>query len=89
MATRVVHEEVELVGVGLASLVNIFNPEKIIIGGGLSEAGRWFIDKVAEEVAKRAMEESFKSVKIVPAKLGNKAGWLGAAALAQQYYSSK
>lgn len=86
VAVRVVNEEIQMVGAGLSSLVNIFNPEKIIIGGGLSEAGQWFIDEIAEEVRKRAMEESIKSVKIVSAELGNKAGWLGAAALAQQHY---
>lgn len=88
VAIRVVNEEIEMVGVGLASLVNIFNPEKIIIGGGLGEAGQWFIDRIAQEVRRRAMAESVKSVEIVSAKLGNKAGWLGAAALARQYYLS-
>lgn len=87
-AVRVVKEEIEMVGVGLTSLVNIFNPEKIIIGGGLAEAGQWFIDGVVRVVGKRAMAESIKSVKIVPAQLGNKAGWLGAAALAKEEYLS-
>lgn len=82
VATRVIDEEIKMVGAGLASLVNIFNPQRIIIGGGLSEAGQWFIDRIAAEVERRSMEQSLKSVEIVPAKLGNKAGWLGAAALA-------
>jgi len=88
VATQVINEEIKMIGAGLASLVNIFNPQRIIIGGGLSEAGQWFIDQIAAEVEKRAMQESFKSVEIVPAKLGNKAGWLGAAALAWKQYLS-
>jgi len=86
IAVQVVLDEVELTGAGLASLVNIFNPQRIIIGGGLSEAGQWFIDQIAEAVERRAVKDSFRSVEIVAAQLGNKAGWLGAAALAHQYY---
>lgn len=88
VATKVINEEIKMVGAGLASLVNIFNPERIIIGGGLSDVGQWFIDLIAAEVEKRAMEQSFKSVEILLAKLGNKAGWLGAAALAWRQYLS-
>jgi glucokinase len=82
LAVEVVQYEVEMLATGLANLVNIFNPERIIIGGGLSQAGQWFIDKVKEAVKKKAMKESLNSVEILPAELGNKAGWLGAAALA-------
>lgn len=88
VAVQVVRDEVELTGAGLASLVNIFNPQRIIVGGGLSEAGQWFIDQIAEAVERRAVKESFKAVEIVAAQLGNKAGWLGAAALAHQNYLS-
>ena len=46
--------------------------------------------KITNEVKKRAMKESFKEVKIFPAALGNKAGWLGSAVLAyHQYYLNK
>jgi glucokinase len=85
IAVQVVRDEVRFIGAGLASLVNIFNPERIIIGGGLSEAGQWFIDEIVKATEGRAVEDSFKSVEIVAAKLGNKAGWLGAAALARQH----
>lgn len=82
LACEVVQHEVEMIAAGIANLVNIFNPERIIIGGGLSQAGQWFIDKIKKVLKKRAMKESLNSVKIFSAELGNKAGWLGAAALA-------
>lgn len=88
LAVEIVRYEIEMVAAGLANLVNIFNPERIIIGGGLSEVGQWFVDKITVEVKIRAMKESVKSVEILPAELGNKAGWLGAAALAQKHYLS-
>jgi glucokinase len=88
IAAQVVKDEVEFTGTGLASLVNIFNPQRIIIGGGLSEAGQWFIDQIVKAVERRAVRDSFESVEIVAAQLGNQAGWLGAAALARQHYLS-
>lgn len=84
-AVRVVEEEIAMSAVGLANLVNIFNPYKIIIGGGLSEVGDWFIQRIANKVRERAMEDAINSVEIVRAELGNKAGLLGAAALAIEY----
>ena len=82
VAKQVVEEEVEMVAAGLANLVNVFNPQIIIIGGGLSEVGEWFINRISEATGNRAMECAMKNVQIVKAKLGNKAGWLGAAAFA-------
>lgn len=85
IAIHVVRDEFKFVGAGLASLVNIFNPERVIIGGGLSQAGQWFIEGIVKSTEERAVEDSFKTVEIVAAKLGNKAGWLGAAALARKH----
>jgi glucokinase len=72
------------VGVGLANLINIFNPELIVIGGGLSSIGDMLLKpafKVAEE---RAFKEAFKAVRFAPAGLGRNSGVLGAAAFAFQ-----
>ena len=54
----------------------------IIIGGGVSEAGKQFIEKVYQACQERAMPVSFKNVEIVGATLGNRAGILGAGAFA-------
>jgi len=77
-AESVVIEEILLVAVGIANLLNIFNPEVFIIGGGVSEAGDWFIEEIAQMTYSRAMAPATEDVQIVRAKLGNSAGWMGA-----------
>jgi len=65
-------------GRGLASAINIFNPEIVIIGGGVAEAGEIFIGKVRETALRYAMTKPKENVKVVMARLGNNAGFLGA-----------
>lgn len=69
-------------GRGIAGFINIFSPQKIIIGGGLSEAGTFYIDKLNEQAFKYAMADTCVNTEIAAAKLGNDAGCLGAASLA-------
>lgn len=71
-------------GVGLSGVVNILNPEAIIIGGGVAKAGKFILDKVQQVIFKRAMPHSVKTVKILKAKLGVDAGMLGAALLIEE-----
>lgn len=66
---------------GLAGLINIFSPQQVVIGGGISEAGDFYIDEIRKETLKLAMKETQVFTKIIGAELGNKAGILGAAAL--------
>lgn len=68
-------------GVGLASLINIFNPEKIIIGGGVANAGTLLSGPMLKTIKERALAVSLQDVKIVRAKLGEEAGVIGAAML--------
>ncbi|MEX6687807.1 ROK family protein [Danxiaibacter flavus] len=67
--------------VGIASLINVFAPQKVIIGGGISEAGDFYCEKISALVNKMAMKETSEFTRIELASLGNKAGFLGAAAL--------
>lgn len=85
-AQQVVETEIRMVAVGIANLINIFNPRKIIIGGGVSEAGDWFVERIAGAARERAMEPALENLEIVRATLGNKAGWLGAAAFALSHF---
>ncbi|MBI3990886.1 MAG: ROK family protein [Candidatus Omnitrophica bacterium] len=71
-------------GMVLAGVVNFLNPEKIIIGGGVAKAGNFLFNPVRKTVLAYAMDLPAKATAIVPAKLGNDAGIIGAATLARQ-----
>jgi glucokinase len=70
------------VGVALANLVNIFNPEVIVIGGGVIAAGELLLAPARAELAARALPPSRDEVRVLPARFGVEAGMVGAAALA-------
>lgn len=70
------------VGVGLANLINIFNPELIVIGGGLSNMGDMLLDPAIKTAGERAFKEAYQSVRFASAQLGGYSGILGAAAFA-------
>jgi glucokinase len=70
------------VGVAIASFVNIFNPEVVVVGGGVMGAGEMLLEPARAEVAARALPPSRDVVRIVAAEFGHEAGMVGAAALA-------
>jgi glucokinase len=70
------------VGVGLANLINIFNPELIVIGGGLSNIGDMLLEPAFKTAGERAYTEAFQAVRFASAGLGRNSGVLGAAAFA-------
>ena len=72
---------------GLITLVHIFNPGMIILGGGIMEQD-YVVGRVREQLEKHIMP-SFRNVKIVQAQLGNMAGMLGAAQAAQREYEKR
>ena len=72
------------VGVGLANLINIFNPELIVIGGGLSNIGDMLLEPAFKTAGERAYKEAFQAVRFASAELGRNSGVLGAAAFALQ-----
>jgi glucokinase len=72
------------VGVGLTNLINIFNPELIVIGGGLSNIGDMLLAPAFKTAGQRAYKEAFQAVRFVTAQLGRNSGVLGAAAFAFQ-----
>ena len=71
-------------GVGLAILVNVLNPERIVIGGGVAGAGDWFLGAARSEGERRAWVQSWNECAVVPAKLGATAGAIGAALMGLQ-----
>jgi len=69
------------IGVGIVNLIHLFNPELIVIGGGVSKAGDLLFDPIRSTVNERAMTSMQQGVRIVPAALGDDVGLLGAACL--------
>ncbi len=84
LASEVISQAATYLGIGLANLVNIFNPEMIIVGGGVSEMGELLLEPARQVVKERAFELSARAVRIVRAQLGDDSGLLGAAAFAFQ-----
>ncbi|OGO61041.1 MAG: hypothetical protein A2Z36_00300 [Chloroflexi bacterium RBG_19FT_COMBO_48_23] len=80
LAADIVREAANYLGVGLANLVNIFNPELIVIGGGLSKMGDMLLKPARKVVKERAFKLPTRTVRIVRARLGSSAGIIGAAA---------
>lgn len=68
-------------GIGINNILNIFNPELVVIGGGMAEAGELILAPARRVVAERTLHPNKDVAKIVQAGLGNQAGVMGAAAL--------
>ena len=79
LAGDVINNAATYLGVGMVSLVNIFNPEMIIVGGGVANMGDLLLAPVRQMVKERAFPESAAAVRIANAELGSDAGLLGAA----------
>ena len=71
-------------GKKIAFLVNLLNPEVVVIGGGVEQAGSIFMDSAKRTVHSWAREENIRNLKIVPARLGENAVAMGAACLVLQ-----
>ncbi|MDH4220583.1 MAG: ROK family protein [Candidatus Aminicenantes bacterium] len=71
-------------GIGLSIVINLLNPEKILLGGGVMEAGNFLLQPAIEEASKRSFKGSFECCSIERAILGNKAGFVGAALWSKQ-----
>ena len=84
LAGEVVRQAAVYLGIGLTNIVNIFNPDMIVIGGGVAKMGELLLEPARQVVAERAFKLPASAVKIVPARLGDDAGVLGAALFVRQ-----
>jgi glucokinase len=79
-------EALELIGtnlgIGISNIVNVFNPQVVVIGGGVIAAGELMLQPARRVVAERALPPGRDQVRIVAAQFGFEAGMIGAAALA-------
>lgn len=74
----------EHLGNALAGVVNLLNPDCIVVGGGIAAAGRIFFPVIKKTITKKAMPVQAGHVKILKAKLGSDAGLIGAAILVKE-----
>nr|WP_051352879.1 ROK family protein [Picosynechococcus sp. NKBG15041c] len=77
----------KLLGAGLTSLIYIFTPEIVIIGGGISASSEFFLPAAIAEIERRVLPSSRVDLEITKATLDNNAGMVGAAKLALQQFS--
>lgn len=82
LARRLIERTGYYLGVGLANLINLFNPELIVIGGGMSNIGDMLLKPAFLEAGRRAFKQSYAAVRFAQAELGRNSGVLGAAAFA-------
>lgn len=82
VAKEILNTSLTYLGITVANVITSFDPEKVVIGGGVINGGDIVLETVKEEVAKRCMKVFVDSCSIEKAKLGGQAGVLGAAALA-------
>ena len=81
LAVECMNEHFYYLGRGIAGFVNIFSPQRIVIGGGVAESGSFYLEKIRAVFKKHVIADCALNTKIVAAELGNKAGLIGAASL--------
>tara|TARA_A100001037_G_scaffold54587_4_gene46938 strand:+ start:5665 stop:6645 length:981 start_codon:yes stop_codon:yes gene_type:complete len=85
LANQIIDDAIFYLGTGLTSIVNVLSPEKIIIGGGLSNQWENYVTPAIKLMHQQAYADSWKSVDVVPSELGANAGALGAIVFSQQF----
>ena len=78
-SAEVMRETAKFLGTGIANLINILNPEMVVISGGVTRAGRHLMEPLQAEVRRRAFREAADACEIVTGELGDMAGVIGAA----------
>jgi glucokinase len=81
LAVQVMERAAFYLGIAMVTFVHTFDPQLIIVGGGVSKAGDLLFTPVRGIIAERAMTEEWRRTPIVPAVLGDDVGLLGAVAL--------
>ena len=84
IALEVIAETARYLAIGLAGVVNLLNPEMVIVGGGVADGGAGFVETVAQELRPRVCDTAAEKLRIVKASLGNNAGFIGAGILGEE-----
>jgi len=85
-ALTVINETAEYLAFGLAGVVNLLNPDLVIIGGGVADGGAGFVESVTQNLRRRICDSAADNLRVVKATLGNNAGFIGAGILGEERY---
>ncbi len=85
VARAIIQDTAEALGIGLVNIIHIFNPEVIILGGGVMQMGSLLLEPALQVVQERAIKASRDAVRIIQAQLGEDVGLIGAGALIYHY----
>jgi len=75
------------IGIGMTNIIALFDPNIVVISGGISRAGRVLFEPIKKTLAKRLLGAKYRNYKIVPAKLGDDAGVLGVVYFVSEFNS--
>ncbi|PJA27361.1 MAG: hypothetical protein CO189_07275 [candidate division Zixibacteria bacterium CG_4_9_14_3_um_filter_46_8] len=81
VAIEIIESQAEALSQGVAGALNLLNPEVLIIGGAISEAGTGYIKAISNAIIGKTFPAATEKLKIIPARLGGRAGMVGAAYL--------
>jgi glucokinase len=84
LTCQVVEEAAEVLGFGIANIINFLNPHKIILGGDVIDEIALFFEKAVETAQKKSLHANMRNVSIVHGRLGTTAGAYGAAVFARE-----
>ena len=84
LAREVVEKTAQVLGLGLVGVVNTFNPERVIIGGGVADAVCAIVPMIEDTIRRLALSSAVDKLSVVRAELGNQAGFIGATLLASE-----
>jgi glucokinase-like ROK family protein len=83
LSQQLLRQSGPLIGTAVATLINLFNPSLVVIGGGVAEEGDLLLEPIRQAVRGRSLSASAKAVRIQAAMLGRRSSGMGAVALAQ------
>ncbi len=82
-ALAVIEETGRIMGAALSGVVNLFNPEALVFGGGIIDGGAGLVEVIGAEIRRRAFPSATENLRILRAELGNNAGFIGAGLLGE------
>ena len=84
LATSIINDAATYLGIAIANLINLLNPDRIVLGGPVGQAGGVMLKPIREEVQRRAMVYPLSVATITTSTLGSDAGAIGASVLVLQ-----